>query len=160
MIDGSMILPISAPKVFRHGDFVVGAVGDYRVSQMARQKASHLLDQLKSTEDFQDRIEEAIIKPHCALLKEYSNDNEVSVRFMLACPWGVFAFDPLLACLSYPNGHLACIGSGEVYALGAGFALKGASPHEQVTAGLNAAVALDSGCGGAVFVDERVFSCQ
>lgn len=73
-------------------------------------------------------------------------------RVIFAAPEGIWDSDGSFNLVPWPSGELCARGSGCEIALGAAHALRGRPPQDRVRAALDAACAINTGCGGPLFI--------
>lgn len=142
----------NGPKWVRWGKWAVGTAGDLRAVNIFEQKTKRLFDDLQDPFDFSERVR--------SMLPEYGFD--LKPGDMEATPNS--AQDMILAsseaiwnvCCDFSIvnvGEYWADGSGMAFALGAMHSVRQADPETMIRAGLSAAMAFETGCGGDEWVE-------
>ena len=143
---GNTVRAVKHPKVFRNGPFVIGCVGSVRMSQLLE----YVLNVPPQGDDVTDKKYMITVFAEAVrtCLKEYGfaeveDNKERFGTFLVGYHGGLYSVYSDLQVTQYLDGMTAC-GSGEEYALGALYTLKGLDAEGRILVALAAASYFDS----------------
>ena len=149
--------PVSAKWVFGDG-FALGCAGDGRAIDLLRAQVDEIGG---DNHEVATQVREVLKADGFERAVEATRDTPLNFGqgIVLARPDGVAIIDTQFSLLSGIWG-LAAEGSGEALAYGVAHALRGRPAEEIVRAAVEAAIELDTGCGGEAWVQRLPVSVR
>jgi len=145
-VSNSTVRALKQPKVFRRGPFVIGYTSSFRMGQLLQyfldvpEQEDGVSDEEYMVTVFAEAVRECL-KEH-GYLKVENNREEIGT-FLVGYRGGLYGVASDLQATQTLDGMTAC-GSGEEYALGALYTLKGLDAEERILVALTAASYFDS----------------
>ena len=139
------------------GRWAVGCSGTLRTMNIIKAESEIIFDKLHDPFDFAQRLQ-SVLDEYKFSLKAKMDDEELSRHpsfdcgLLLVSAHGIWEIGYDFAILQHES--VAAAGSGSDFALGALHATKTKRPKDRVTAGLLAAVTLDTYSGGSMVIGE------
>lgn len=140
----------------RHFDepILIGAAGSGRLDSIIV-SSSKILETCMTPFEIADVLKRAVISDSWREAKgEDGAPQDYSVEIIVILNNELFRISSDFSVTPIPDLTLVAVGSGEPYALGAGYAARNKSCKEQVRTSIQAAIKYDPNCGGKIQVGE------
>lgn len=156
MSSGHMRHTMDGKKVFRVGEFLIGAAGSIREMNLLQYRLSPRVQHADETDDMRYMVE-IFIEEVRTLLKtngvmSINNNSESAWGFLVGYRGNLYKVDNDLQIIK-ANPQIEAIGCGDEFALGAVYALKNIHPEKRILSALEIAGNLASYIGAPYYVE-------
>ena len=132
--------------------WAIGAAGNYLTNVLISQHIRNLTVELDGVADLAGRLAQMMKEAGYNTMNEDNGPALFGQNFLAATVDGVWDIDGSMAYMQGEPGQLVAAGSGEHFALGAGFANARKKPIERIEEALRAALQFDTFSGGEPWI--------